>query len=119
MKTLLRFSIGILLLGSVSLRAQSFTSLYVFGDALSTTTNNTSRSAQYPQWYYGKRNSNGRVWVEVLAQRQGIPIVYNWSYFDNDSASLVNNLKTFTSPIPPTALVVVWCNCSDLFDEGY
>jgi phospholipase/lecithinase/hemolysin len=115
MKTLLRFSAGVLLLGLVTLPAQAFTSLYVFGDALSATTNNTSGSAQY----YGKRYSNGRVWVEVLAQRQGIPIANNWSYFDNDSASLVNNLRNFSAPIPSTALVVVWCNCSDLFDEGY
>ncbi len=115
MKTLLRFSVGALLLGLVTLPAQAFTSLYVFGDALSTTTNNTSGSAQY----YGKRYSNGRVWVEVLAQRQGIPIVNNWSYFDDNSSNLVTNVKNFNAPIPPTALVVVWCNCSDLFDEGY
>jgi phospholipase/lecithinase/hemolysin len=119
MKTLLRFSAGILLLGLVTVPAQAFTSLYVFGDALSTTTNNTTRSAEYPQWYYGKRNSNGRVWVEVLAQRQGIPIANNWSYYDDNSSNLVVNVKNFTTPIPPTALVVVWCNCSDLFDDSY
>lgn len=115
MKTLLRFSVGVLLLGLVTLPAQAFTSLYVFGDALSTTTNNTSGSAQY----YGKRYSNGRVWVEVLAQRQGIPIANNWSYYDDNSSNLVVNVSKFTTPIPPTALVVVWCNCSDLFDDGY
>jgi phospholipase/lecithinase/hemolysin len=118
MKTLLRVSVGILLLGLVAPPTQAFTSLYVFGDALSTTTNNTAGSAQYPQEYYGKRYSNGRVWVEVLAQRQGIPVANNWSYFDDDSASLVNNLQHFTTPIPPTALVVVWCNCSDIFDQA-
>ena len=117
MKTLLRFFVGIVLLGLVTLPAQAFTSLYVFGDALSTTTNNNSTTLA--QYYYGKRYSNGRVWVEVLAQRQGIPIVNNWSYFDNDSASLISNVKSFNSPIPPTALVVVWCNCSDLFDLAY
>jgi phospholipase/lecithinase/hemolysin len=118
MKTLLRVSVGILLLGLVALPAQAFTSLYIFGDALSTTTNNTAGSAQYPQLYYGKRFSNGRIWVEVLAQRQGTPIANNWSYYDNDSASLVNNLQHFTTPIPPTALVIVWCNCSDIFDQA-
>jgi phospholipase/lecithinase/hemolysin len=117
MKTLFRFSIGVLLLGLVTIPAQAFTALYVFGDALSTTTNNTSTGLS--QFYYGKRYSNGRVWVEVLAQRQGIPIANNWSYFDNDSASLVNNLKNFNTAIPPNALVVVWCNCSDLFDLAY
>jgi phospholipase/lecithinase/hemolysin len=119
MKTLLRFSVGILLLGLVAIPAQAFTSLYIFGDALSTTTNNTSGSSSDPQQYYGKRYSNGRIWVEVLAQRQGIPIANNWSYFDDNSSNLVTNVKSFNGPIPPTALVVVWCNCSDLFDEGY
>jgi phospholipase/lecithinase/hemolysin len=115
MKTLLRFSVGILLLGLVTVPAQAYTSLYVFGDALSTTTNNTSGSAQY----YGKRYSNGRVWVEVLAQRQGIPVVNNWSYFNDNSSNLIVNVKNFPTSIPPTALVVVWCNNSDLFDDGY
>jgi phospholipase/lecithinase/hemolysin len=119
MKTLLRFSIGVLLLGLINLPAQSFTSLYVFGDALSTTTNNIIGSGANPQWYYGKRYSNGRVWVEVLAQRQGIPIANNWSYYNDNSSNLVVNISKFTLPIPPTALVVVWCNCSDLFDDAY
>ena len=99
----------------LAIPAQAFTSLYVFGDALSTTTDNTYYSAQYPKQYYGKRYSNGRVWVEVLAQRQGIPIATNWSYFDNDSTSVVVNVKSVSS-IPTNALVVLWCNNSDLYD---
>lgn len=91
--------------------------MYVFGDALSATTNNTSDSAQYPKLYYGKRYCNGRVWVEVLAQRQGIPIANNWSYFDDSSFDLLTDVNSFP-PIPSTALVVVWCNNSDLYDEA-
>src|SRR5215469_9137538 len=100
MRTLFGIIIGALLYGMLVVPAQAFTSLYVFGDALSTTTDN-AYSAQDPKQYYGKRYSNGRVWVEVLAQRQGIPIASNWSYYDNDSASLVNNLRNSAPQIPP------------------
>jgi phospholipase/lecithinase/hemolysin len=92
-----------------------FTSLYVFGDALSTTTNNLAAN----KYYYGKRYSNGRVWVEVLAQRQGAAIGNNWSYFDCNSSNLVTNVKNFniTQSVASNALFVVWVNNSDLYDE--
>jgi cholinesterase len=120
MRTLLGFLTGAVVYAMlvISAQAQSYTSLYVFGDALSTTTNNTYYSVQNPKWYYGQRFSNGRVWVEVLAQRQGIPIANNWSYFDDNSGCLETNVKNFSGTIPPTALVVVWCNNSDLFDQA-
>jgi phospholipase/lecithinase/hemolysin len=118
MRTLGRFFITTLLLGFAAFSAHAgFTSMYVFGDALSTTTNNTAGSAASPKQYYGKRYSNGRIWVEVLAQRQGIPIANNWSYFDDDSIALLANVNSFP-PIPSSALVVVWCNNSDLYDEA-
>ena len=70
MNSFIRFTIGFLLFGSVIFSAKAaFTNLYVFGDGISTTTNNTSGLSSY---YYGQRYSNGRVWVEVLAQRQGL-----------------------------------------------
>jgi phospholipase/lecithinase/hemolysin len=89
----------------------AFTSLYVFGDGVSTTTNGPGGSA-----YYGKRYSNGRVWVEVLAQWQGLSYVSNrnWSYFGHYSPNLVTNINNF--PAPPdanTALFVVWVNNAD------
>jgi phospholipase/lecithinase/hemolysin len=119
MKTLFRTAFAAVLLGLAAFPAKAtFTSMYVFGDALSTTTNNTVGSSSYPKQYYGKRYSNGRVWVEVLAQRQGIPIANNWSYFDDNSSNLVTNVKNFNNQIPPTALVVVWCNDSDLYDQA-
>jgi phospholipase/lecithinase/hemolysin len=104
-----------LLCGFVVLPAHAaFTSLYVFGDALSTTTNNQTGGPNY----YGKRFCNGRVWVEVLAQRQGIGISNNWSYFDCNSANLVTNANKFTitQANATNALFVIWCNNSDLFD---
>lgn len=118
MKILRQIIIGILLFGFVVLPTHAaFTSLYVFGDALSTTTNNTGASS-FPKDYYGNRYSNGRVWVEVLAQRQGVGISNNWSYFDCNSSNLVNNVKNFniTQSAAANALFVVWVNNSDLFD---
>ncbi len=114
---LFQFALGVFMLGSATLPAHAFTSLYVFGDALSSTTNNAYASA-YPTNYYGKRYSNGRVWVEVLAQRQGIPIANNWSYFDCNSANLRTNVQNFsiTQQAANNALFVVWCNNSDLYD---
>lgn len=115
MRTLIRLAAVVLLFGAAVLSGKAaFSSMYVFGDGLSTTTNNTSGLTSI---YYGGRYSNGRVWVEVLAQRQGINIANNWSYFNDNSANLVTNLKSFTTTIPANALVVVWVNNSDLFDE--
>jgi len=117
-KGLSRFTVGILLLGfGIFPVHAAFNSLYVFGDALSTTTNNTGASS-FPSDYYGQRYSNGRVWVEVLAQRQGVGISNNWSYFDCNSTNLVNNVKNFniTQSAASNALFVVWVNNSDLFD---
>ncbi len=104
------------MLRSVIFSAEAaFTNLYVFGDGISTTTNNTSGLSSY---YYGGRYSNGRVWVEVLAQRQGQTYNpnNNWSYFGNTSTSLVANVSSFPAPVNANnALFVIWVNCADLF----
>jgi phospholipase/lecithinase/hemolysin len=114
MRIVNHFAIGVLLLGLAVLPVQAaYTSLYVFGDGLSTTTNNTAGPAQD---FYGGRFSNGRVWVEVLAQRQGINISNNWSYFNDNSGSAVTNIKNFPATISSNALVVLWVNNSDLYD---
>jgi len=109
----------VLSLGTVLFPARAdYSTLYVFGDGLSTTTNNTAGQSQY---YYGKRYSNGRVWVEVLAQRQGVPYDpnKNWSYFDCNSADLVANVNKFNPPADAAnALFVIWVNNSDLYDEA-
>jgi len=88
--------------------------LYVFGDGISTTTNNTSGLP----YYYGKRYSNGRVWVEVLAQRQGISYDpnKNWSYYYNSSTSMLANVTSFQAPADASNdLFVIWVNCADLW----
>ena len=107
--------VGFLLFGSAVFPAQAgFTDLYVFGDGISATTNNPSPGPLY----YGKRYSNGRVWVEVLAQRQGL-ILYptnNLSYFYNSCTSMLANVNSFIAPANATnALFVIWVNCADLW----
>jgi len=84
-KSLIQFTLGLVLLGlTVRPVSAAFTSLNVFGDSLSSTTSN-SASGTLATNYFGKRYSNGRVWVEVLAQQQGLPYVAsnNISYFGN------------------------------------
>ena len=71
-KWLVRITAGLLSFGPLVFPARAaFTSLYVFGDTVSSTTSNV---LSYPEstFYYGQRFSNGRAWVEVLAQRQGL-----------------------------------------------
>ncbi len=102
-----------------------FTSLHVFGDGICTTTNNPLPG----QYYYGLRRSNGRVWVEVLAQRQGLGAnsitnvnwsnsSNNWSFYGQYSPLLVTNLSHY---VPPgdvsTALFVVWVNDADFVGD--
>jgi phospholipase/lecithinase/hemolysin len=119
----------------------TFTSLYIFGDGVSTTTNNPSAG----QYYYGHRRSNGRVWVEVLAQQLGLTNNYwystnssnqlsytnlsasstNWSYSSNNlsyygqySSSLVANVSNFTAPEDASnALFIVWVNDADFVND--
>lgn len=119
----------VLFLGCVALSAHaSFSSIYIFGDSISTTTTN-SAAATYPQSYYGKRYSNGRSWVEVLAQRQGFGANsltnVNWNYSSNNlsfygqySPVLVTNINKFISPSNATnCLFVVWVNNADFVGD--
>jgi phospholipase/lecithinase/hemolysin len=114
-KSRIQFTLAVLLSGLACISAQAaFTSLYVFGDSLSCTTNNPSAGSTY----YGQRYSNGRVWVEVLAQRQGVATnaIFNNSYYGNYSSNVLKTVKTFNVQDTNTALVVVWVNNADLFD---
>lgn len=100
----------------------AYSSLYVFGDTLSATADTAYSPG--PPYYYGYRFSNGRVWVEVLAQRQGLGKNYfdinpanNVSYYDHDSALTAADVKNFNAP-PDVAndLFVVWVCNADTFD---
>ena len=88
--------------------------MYVFGDSISTTTNNVTGSTNY----FGERYCNGPVWVEILAQRQGIPFYgsNNISFFGNNSAELTNLTQEFVPPSDAdTSLFVVWVSAGDIF----
>jgi 3-phytase len=142
-KKLIRYAVGFLLFGLVVFPAQAgFTSLYTFGDGVSTTTDNTGGPANL---YYGFRYSNGRVWVEVLAQQLGLTNNYwysnnssihlsytnlsasstnwsyssnNWSFYGDFSPILATNINNFHQPSDAaTALFVVWVNDADFVGD--
>ena len=121
MKNLYLFTLGLCLFATTVFPAKAaFSSLYVFGDSLSTTNDtNPDTGSPGPPLYYGYRWSNGRVWVEVLAQRQGIPINYNNSYFDHNSSNTLADVNGFIAP-PDVAndLFVVWVCNADTFDAA-
>lgn len=97
----------------VAQAAAAFSSLYAFGDGVCTTTDN---EANLPTLYHEKRYCNGRVWIEVLCEWQGITYNAgnNLSYYGHDSAKLVTNTNNFAAPADAaTALFVVWCNNAD------
>lgn len=122
MKGLFQFALGCwLVAGSDFAATAGFSSLQVFGDGVSTTTNNPFAG----QYYYGLRRSNGRVWVEVLAERLGLGAnsvtnvnwsnaSNNWSYYGQYSFNLMTNVNSFATPTNvQTALFVVWVNNAD------
>jgi len=115
----------------------SFTSLYIFGDGVSTTTNNVQTDA----FYYGYRFCNGRVWVELLAQQLNLTNNFwysnnianqlsytnlsassiNWSYSSNNcsyfahfSSILISELSNLAvSADLSRTLFIVWVNDAD------
>jgi phospholipase/lecithinase/hemolysin len=145
-KSFIRFTWFIVLFGLVVFPTRAaFTSLYIFGDGVSTTTTNPV-AGSLP--YYGLRHANGRVWVEVLAQQLGLTNNYwysnsianhlsytnlsaastnwsyssnNWSYYGdastNTGTGLVANVNAFTSPTNASnALFIVWINDANFVD---
>ena len=130
MKKLNQIAVTILLFGLVAFQAQAqapYTSFYIFGDGVSTTTNNPEAG----QYYYGMRDDNGRVWVEVLAQRLGMGANSitnpNWfnssnncSYYGQYSPNLVTNITHYHAPKDAsTALFAVWvCDADFVGDFG-
>ena len=97
-------------------QASAFTSMQVFGDGVSTTTSNATTQTEL---FYGKRFCNGRVWVEVLAERQGLSILtnQNLSYFGHESAFMVTNVLNFPAPADAsTSLFILWVCNADFVD---
>jgi hypothetical protein len=117
-KNFVRFTVGFFLVLSpfILLAQPAFTSFYVFGDGVSTTTNNTDGGSLY----YGNRFSNGRVWVEVLAERQELAFINsnNCSYYGQYTTELLKNINKFTPPADvATTLFVVWVCDADLVQD--
>jgi len=96
----------------------AFSSIYVLGDGVCTTT----ASPSPPSLFYGNRFCNGRVWVEVLAQRQGLtlPTSQNQSYFGHTSTNLLALVSGHSFTLPPAAtnwLFVVWVCDADFVGD--
>jgi hypothetical protein len=94
--------------------AAGWTSLYAFGDGVCTTTDGPGGSL-----FYGNSYCNGRVWIEVLAQWQGLPYVesQNDSYFGHDSSNLIDDANGFVAPPDvSTALFIIWTNDADFVE---
>lgn len=112
MKSLFRITVFHLLFGALVFSSHAaFTSLYVFGDGVCTTTNGPGGS-----FYYGNRYCNGRVWVEVLAQWQGVTYESNknWSYYGHYSSNMLQHILGVPQPSDPSnALYVVWACDAD------
>jgi phospholipase/lecithinase/hemolysin len=106
----------------------TFSSIYVWGDSLSATTTNGVMGTPQASYYYGTRYSNGRTWVEVLAERQGLgansrtnPIwdysSNNVSYYGHYSSGLAADIQSQPSAYPANGLFVVWVNNADFVGD--
>ena len=126
MKSFLQFTAIVLFCGGLVFSSHAgFSSIYIWGDSLSSTTNDNLPDPSY----YGLRDSNGRVWVEVLAQRQGLGANsitnVNWDYSSNNlsywyhlSSEVVTNVNYFSPPANATnCLFVLWVNNADFVDD--
>lgn len=114
---ILQICFSLSLLSANSAKA-SFTSLYAFGDGVSTTTGNVSGLSAY----YGNRYCNGRVWIEVLCQWQGITYVptRNNSRYENTSDLVVASTAALVSPPDvATSLFIVWCANADFVGYAF
>jgi phospholipase/lecithinase/hemolysin len=97
-------------------KAATFSALYAFGDGACTTTGNMTGYS----FYYGNSYCNGRVWIQVLAQRQGLPYVAsnNDSFYGQYTINLVTNVMNFVAPSNVgTALFLVWVTDADLVSD--
>ena len=116
MKSLYPFTLVVSFFWAVHFPAHAaFTSFRVFGDTLSAATVNSPVGPDF----YGDRWSNGRVWVEVLAQQAGLAFSLAGNtnaYFGNTSSNLFAETSAYIPPADASnALVVVWVNNADLY----
>lgn len=109
--------------------SHSIQELYIFGDSLSDVGNSfQATSGFYPPspTYFQGRFSNGRVWVEYLADDLHCSgdRVHNFAYggattgndFNNLAPSVLAQIQSFTQKHPsisPDALYVIWAGAND------
>jgi phospholipase/lecithinase/hemolysin len=101
-----------LLLGANA--AAGFSSIYVFGDGVSTTTQNPPPLPT--NLYFGSRYCDGLVWVEVLSQSRGITYApaKNISYYGHYSSLMVSSVNNLAAPADAaTSLFIIWCANAD------
>jgi hypothetical protein len=107
--SLVRLILLLWLSGTAVLSSEAaFDSLYVFGDGVCSSTDNIyGGSLYYPDTY-----CNGRVWVQVLAQRQGVTYdaSKNLSYFGHYSFYLSTDFVWNMQNIYPSTSLVTWNN---------
>jgi hypothetical protein len=113
----LRFQLGLwaLLLLTVACSKANptgYTSIYVFGDGVSTTT-----APGLPQnLYSGGRFCDGPVWGEVLSQSRSITYApaKNISYYGHYSDQMVSSVNNLAVPADAaTSLFIIWCANAD------
>ena len=99
----------------VTRASAAYSSMYVFGDGVCATNDPTAKTGPL---YYEKRNCNGRVWVEVLWQWQGLAFddAKNKSEFGHTSDEVVAETANLTWADAATALFVIWCSNADLVE---
>jgi phospholipase/lecithinase/hemolysin len=115
MKALVRLIVVVFLSGLAVLPAQAaFSSLYAFGDGVSCTASNIYGGSYYPYTY-----SNGKIWVQVLAERLGLNFNATTNLSDewHDSAINLTYVSQFSAADASTSLFVVWCNDADFVDD--
>lgn len=104
--------IGLWLLHSSAIAA-GFNSIYVFGDGVSNTNHPPTGFALN---YYGNRFCNGRVFVEVLSNWQGLDFdnLKNVSNFGNDSSIMLTSVQQLVLPTEAAdSLFILWSNNAD------
>jgi hypothetical protein len=114
-RSLVRLILFVLFSGSAILPARgAFSSLYAFGDGVCSSTDNADTSHYYPNTY-----SNGRIWLQVLAQRQGLAYDANKnkSYMWHNSTILLTDVSQFYAADATTSLFVVWVSDADFVDD--
>ena len=112
LKCLVPFFAAVCCLPVISPLQAGFSSIYAFGDGVCTTTSSPVPANSYHEG----RFCNGRVWIEVISQWQGLAYnaTKNLSYYGHNANQLKANTANFTAPADAaSSLFIVWCSNAD------